>query len=263
MSAPSVKSPLFNRRRVAALLATSGAGVLAACDQITDNEKVSRTVGLAELITRTTQRVILTPGQLAPEYQEKDISKWFKPNGSTDPDDEDYVNHVQAGFKDWKLEVAGLVERPLSFSLDQLRAQPSRTQITRHDCVEGWSCIGKWKGAKLGEILKQAGVKKEAKFIVFHCADSLGDAADGSDDYYESIALVDAYHPQTILAYDMNDAPLGVPHGAPIRLRVERYLGYKQAKYVMKIEAVASLDKLHGGHGGYWEDRGYEWYGGI
>jgi len=151
----------------------------------------------------------------------------------------------------------------MSLSLDQLRARPSRTQITRHDCVEGWSCIGKWKGAKLADLLTLAKLKPAAKYIVFHCADSLGDADDGSDDYYESIGLADAFHPQTILAYDMNDQPLGVPHGAPIRLRVERHLGYKQAKYVMKVEAVASLDHLHGGHGGYWEDRGYEWYGGI
>jgi DMSO/TMAO reductase YedYZ molybdopterin-dependent catalytic subunit len=253
----------MNRRRAAALLTMSGAAALAGCDAVTDNEKVSRGVQSAEVLTRSAQRLILSPGQLAPEYQEKDISKWFKPNGSTDPDDDAYVEHRDAGFKNWKLEVTGLVEHPLSLSLDQLRAMPSRTQITRHDCVEGWSCIGKWKGAKLADLLHQAKLKPEAKFIMFHCADSLGDADDGSDDYYESIGLADAFHPQTILAYDMNDQPLAVPHGAPIRLRVERHLGYKQAKYIMKVEAIASFDHLHGGHGGYWEDRGYEWYGGI
>ncbi len=255
--------PTLNRRRVAALLATGAAGTLAACDKITDDDKVSRGVGTAEVVTRKAQRVLLGAGQLAPEYAEKDISKFFKPNGSTDPDDDDYVAHRDAGFKDWKLEVTGLVEQPLSLSLDDLRARPARTQITRHDCVEGWSCIGKWKGAPLGDLLKQARLKPQAKFIVFHCADSLGDADDGSDDYYESIGLADAFHPQTLLAYDMNDQPLAVPHGAPLRLRVERYLGYKHAKYVMKVEAVNNLDHLHGGHGGYWEDRGYEWYGGI
>lgn len=255
--------PVLNRRRLAALIASTGGAALAACDKIADDDKVSRGVGGAEVLTRTTQRLILSPGQLAPEYKPSDISRFFKPNGSTDPDGDAYVALRDAGFKDWKLEVTGLVEHPLSLSLDQLRAQPSRTQITRHDCVEGWSCIGKWKGAKLGDLLNQAKLKPQARYIVFHCADSLGDAADGSDDYYESIGLADAFHPQTILAYDMNDQPLAVPHGAPIRLRVERYLGYKQAKYVMKVEAVASLDHLHGGHGGYWEDRGYEWYGGI
>lgn len=254
---------IWNRRRVAALLAGSGAAALSGCDQVTDNDKVARAVGTAEVLTRATQRLILSPGQLAPEYAEKDISKWFKPNGSTDPDDDDYVAHADKGFKDWKLEVTGLVEQPLSLSLDQLRALPSRTQITRHDCVEGWSCIGKWKGARLAALLGQARLKRDARYVVFHCADSLGDADDGSDDYYESIGLADALHEQTILAYDMNDQPLAVPHGAPIRLRVERHLGYKHAKYVMKVEAVASLDHLHGGHGGYWEDRGYEWYAGI
>ena len=255
--------PTLNRRRLAALIASSGAAAVGACDKITDDDKVSRGVGTAEVLTRTAQRLILSPGQLAPEYKEGDISKFFKPNGSTDPDGEAYVAFRDAGFKAWKLEVSGLVEHPLSLSLDQLRAQPSRTQITRHDCVEGWSCIGKWKGAKLGDLLSQARLKPEARYIVFHCADSLGDADDGSDDYYESIGLADAFHPQTILAYDLNGQPLAVEHGAPIRLRVERHLGYKQAKYVMKVEAVASLDHLHGGHGGYWEDRGYEWYGGI
>ncbi|WP_257819018.1 molybdopterin-dependent oxidoreductase [Phenylobacterium sp. J367] len=98
--------------------------------------------------------------------------------------------------------------------------------------------------------------------MVFHCADHLGPNQDASDRYYESIDLIDAYHPQTILAYGMNDAPLGVPHGAPVRLRVERQLGYKHAKYVQRIEAVADLSGLYGGKGGFWEDRGYEWYAG-
>lgn len=253
----------LNRRRAAALLAASGAAALSGCDQITDDDKVSRAAQSAETLTRTIQRLILSPGQLAPEYKEGEISKVFKPNGSTDPQGDAYLAHRDAGFNDWKLEVTGLVDHPLSLSLDQLRALPSRTQITRHDCVEGWSCIGKWKGAKLSRLLLMAGLKPQAKFIVFHCADSLGDATDGSDDYYESIGLADAFHPQTLLAYDMNDQPLSVPNGAPLRLRVERHLGYKQAKYVMKVEAVASLESLHGGHGGYWEDRGYEWYGGI
>jgi DMSO/TMAO reductase YedYZ molybdopterin-dependent catalytic subunit len=129
--------------------------------------------------------------------------------------------------------------------------------------VEGWSCIGKWTGAPLAPLLVEARLKPEAKFILFRCFDSLGEAEDGSDDYYESIGLADAYHPQTILAYALNGAPLTVAHGAPLRLRAERHLGYKQAKYVTKIEAIDSFASIHGGKGGYWEDRGYEWYSGL
>lgn len=115
----------------------------------------------------------------------------------------------------------------------------------------------------LGEVLKRAGLKSSAKFIVFHCADAFEQTLDGSGQYYESVDLVDAFHPQTLLAYDMNNAALTVPHGAPLRLRVERQLGYKMAKYLMKIEAVTGFEKIGGGNGGFWEDRGYQWYGGI
>ena len=172
--------------------------------------------------------------------------------------------HRDAGFADWKLVVDGLVERPLALGLAELRALPARTQITRHDCVEGWSDIAKWTGARLGPLLDQAGLKREARYIVFHCADAFEQTLDGTGQYYESIDLIDAYHPQTLLAYAMNDAPLPVAHGAPLRLRVERQLGYKQAKYVMRLEAVADFAHIGRGKGGFWEDRaGYEWYAGI
>jgi DMSO/TMAO reductase YedYZ molybdopterin-dependent catalytic subunit len=169
------------------------------------------------------------------------------------------------GFADYRLEVGGLVARPLELSLAQLRALPSRTQITRHDCVEGWSCIGKWKGVQLGRILEMAGPKPEAKFVVFRCFDSMdGLSIDGRDSrYYESIDLDDAHHAQTILAYELNDRPLPVTNGAPLRCRVERQLGYKMAKYVRAIELVESYAAIRGGNGGYWEDQGYEWYAGI
>ena len=139
-----------------------------------------------------------------------------------------------------------------------VKALPSRTQITRHDCVEGWSCIGEWTGARFGALMDLAGLKPEAKHIVLYCADTLGGAK-----YYETLDVVDVHHPQTILAYAMNGAPLPVAHGAPLRLRAERYLGYKQAKYVMRLEAVDSFAHIGGGQGGYWEDQGYDRYGGI
>ena len=154
------------------------------------------------------------------------------------------------------------MQAPKTYALADLKARTARTQITRHDCVEGWSAIGQWTGAPLGPILDEVRLKPEARFIVFHCADTSGGLSPVP--YYESIDLVDAFHPQTILAYGMNGGDLPVGHGAPIRLRVERQLGYKHAKYIMRIEAVASLSGIGQGQGGYWEDVGlYDWYAGI
>jgi len=142
-----------------------------------------------------------------------------------------------------------------------VRALPSRTQITRHDCVEGWSAIGKWKGARLAALLEAVRPRARARFVVFYCADPM--ESDGSSPYYESIDIEDALHPQTILAYELNDQMLPIPNGAPLRLRVERQLGYKHAKYLMRIELVERFDRIRGGKGGYWEDQGYEWWAGI
>jgi DMSO/TMAO reductase YedYZ molybdopterin-dependent catalytic subunit len=214
----------------------------------------------AEDLNYWLQRRVLPHHALAREYDEADLSPQFRANGSTDPEDEDYRRLAANDFADWRLEVGGLVERPQRFSLADLRTLPSRTQITRHDCVEGWSCIGKWTGTPLAALLQRVGVRPEARFVMFHCADTMEDSVDR---YYESIGLGDAFHPQTILAYDMNGAPLSVAHGAPLRVRVERQLGYKMAKYVMAIELVESFSHIGRGHGGFWEDRGYEWYAGI
>jgi DMSO/TMAO reductase YedYZ molybdopterin-dependent catalytic subunit len=166
---------------------------------------------------------------------------------------------VQHNFVDWRVTIGGLVVKPTRFSLADLRAMPSRTQITRHDCVEGWSAIGKWTGVPLGDLMHHVQPSPDARYAVFHCAD----IDDQGIAYYESMALEDLYHPQTILAYDLNGKALDVPHGAPARLRFERQLGYKHAKYVMEIELVSSLAGIGGGKGGYWEDQGYEWYAGI
>ena len=246
-----------------AALASAGALVLGACDRITNNPKGIGFLASAEGLTRRAQRLVVDRKALAREFKPADISPDFRPNGSIDPTDPDYVALRDKGFADYRLVVDGLVDRPLSLSLSELRALPSRTQITRHDCVEGWSSIGKWTGARLGPLLDRAGLKKNARYIVFHCGDTLEQTLDGSGRYYESIDLIDAYHPQTILAYAMNDRPLPVAHGAPLRLRVERQLGYKHAKYVMRLEAVADYAQLGRGKGGFWEDRGYEWYAGI
>ncbi len=209
------------------------------------------------------QRLLLGRHALAPEYSESQLSKTFRANGTTNPDTDEYNRLAQANFADWRLIVDGLVDKPLQLSLQDLRQMPSRTQITRHDCVEGWSCIGKWTGARLSAVLQRAGLKSGARFLAFHCADTLELSLDGTGQYYETIDLIDALHPQTILAYDMNNQPLGIPYGAPLRLRLERQLGYKMAKYVMRIEAIDSFKKMGRGKGGYWEDRGYQWYAGI
>jgi DMSO/TMAO reductase YedYZ molybdopterin-dependent catalytic subunit len=202
---------------------------------------------------------------MAQEFEQGDVAKTFRANGTLNPMDADYQALRQAGFADYELMVGGLVEKSASFTLPQLRALPSRSQITRHDCVEGWSCIGKWKGVPLGLILDQVKPLPQAKYVLFRCFDSMdGPTLDGRDSrYYESIDLDEAHHAQTILAYDLNDQPLPVANGAPLRCRVERQLGYKQAKYVRAIELVASFSDIRGGKGGYWEDEGYEWYGGI
>jgi DMSO/TMAO reductase YedYZ molybdopterin-dependent catalytic subunit len=247
-------------KRTAALAGTLALG---GCDRLSELPWFRQVLDSAENATLRAQRLLLGAGPLAREYTEADLSPVFKANGSTSVDDFDYQRLAAAGFADWRLQVAGLVDHPQELSLAELRALPARSQITRHDCVEGWSCIGKWKGVPLAHVLEQAGVQPRARFVLFRCADSLEETMDGSGQYYESIGLADAYHPQTILAYEMNDRPLPIPHGAPLRLRVERQLGYKMAKYVMRIELVESLAGIGRGRGGYWEDRGYEWYAGI
>jgi DMSO/TMAO reductase YedYZ molybdopterin-dependent catalytic subunit len=250
---------LTRRGFLTRLSATGGALLLGGCDQLSQSPNFRDVLSKAEGVTQRVQRFVLSQRSMAREFSQSDISAYFKPNGSINVDDPSYQAQVKDGFSNWRLKIGGLVERPTTLSLDELRRLPSRTQITRHDCVEGWSAIGKWKGAQFGPLLQSVGLKPEARYLVFHCADTLEPGAH----YYESIDLIDAFHPQTILAYDMNDAALTVPHGAPIRLRVERQLGYKHAKYVMGVEAVSTLAMIGGGKGGFWEDRGYEWYAGI
>lgn len=196
---------------------------------------------------------------LAPEYTRADIRQPMRPNGVTVPTDPDYQAFAANAWADWRLTVTGAVERPLSLSLPELMAMPSRTQITRHDCVEGWSCIAEWTGVQLSRVLAEAGLRPEARFVYFRSMDTIERGLSGGIRYWESHDLRDALHPQTILAYGMNGGPLPMQNGAPLRLRVERQLGYKMAKYLRGIEVVPALaDK-----GGYWEERGYDWYAGI
>ncbi len=212
-------------------------------------------------LTYRVQR-LLVGNALAPEYSESEIRQPMRPNGSTNPQTADYLALKANNFADYRLAVTGLVETPKSYSLDELRNMPSRTQITRHDCVEGWSCIAKWTGTPLSVLLDEVKLKPAARYVVFHCYDNMGGRS-GPVTYYESCDLIDARHPQTILAYGLNDKQLPVSNGAPIRVRIERQLGYKQPKYVHTIEAVDSFAHVGRGKGGYWEDQGYAWYAGI
>jgi DMSO/TMAO reductase YedYZ molybdopterin-dependent catalytic subunit len=256
-------------RRAAILAGFGGAGALIwNANRLTLSPSFNHVFGAVEEWTKLGQRTLLSPGQLAREYSIADISPTFKPNGTTNPGGEDYDRHVAQNFANWRLQVDGMVARPLSLSVTDLRHLPARTQITRHDCVEGWSAIGMWTGVPLGLVLKAAGISDKARYVVFHCADNLDGepqkgGAQSPGQYYESIDLSDAFHPQTIIAYGFNGKALDVPHGAPLRVRVERQLGYKHPKYLQRIEVTDGFAHIAGGRGGYWEDRGYEWYAGI
>lgn len=236
------------------LLVAGTAGLLAGCDSFTDSPVLASAEEAHRFLQRSVGR-----GALATEFRADQRSPRFRVNGTHHPNTPEYNIHAGTRFVDWRLAVEGMVARPLHLSLAQLQAMPQRAQITRHDCVEGWSAIGKWQGPQLATVLQAAQISPLARYIVFHCADRYGNT-----NYYESIDMVDALHPQTILAWALNDHLLDIGHGAPLRLRVERQLGYKHAKYLMRIEAVASLARIGQGKGGTWEDtNGYQWYAGI
>ena len=240
------------------LLVGMGAAFAAGCSKVAESEPGAALLSAAEDWHRKAQRLFAARTALAKEYARSEISPSFRGNGSRTVDSDAYRAALAQGFSDWRLEVRGLVRYPLSLSMDNIRRLPQRTQVTRHDCVEGWSAIGEWTGPPLGVLLEGAELLPQAKYIVFRCADRLY-----GDPYYESIDLIDAYHPQTIVAHALNGEPIPEKNGAPLRMRIERQLGYKHAKYLTAIEAVASLDGIGGGEGGYWEDRGYQWYAGV
>ncbi|HVR89797.1 MAG TPA: molybdopterin-dependent oxidoreductase [Novosphingobium sp.] len=251
-------NPLSRRRLLGAGAASVGGLLLGGCDKLNASPGFRSLLTGAEALHKGAQRLLVGTA-LAREFTEREMSPIFRANGSTTVADQTYNAHAMRGFGGWSLVVDGLVRQPLALPLAALMAMPQRTQITRHDCVEGWSAIGKWQGPPLGAILARAGLLPAARYVVFHCADRIG-----GKPYYESIDLTDAFHPQTILAWRMNGQPLPIAHGAPLRLRVERQLGYKHAKYVMRVELRETLAGLYGGKGGFWEDgHDYAWYAGI
>ena len=252
-----VDRPTTRRALLARGVVVLGALGLAGCESVADLPLARKILGGVGGLNRRVQEAILGPEQLAQEYELGDVSTSFYANGSTDPDDKHYKAMAAK-------VVDGLVERPMELTIAELRAMPARTQITRHDCVEGWSCIGQWTGTPLQGVLDLAGVKPTARYVVFHCFDTMDDGdPSGPTPFYGSIDLLAARHPQTILAYDMAGKPLEVKYGAPLRLRVERQLGYKMTKYIRRIQLMSDFKDIGQGKGGYWEDTGYQWYAGI
>jgi len=206
---------------------------------------------MGDVLTYTAHRALLPGQSLAKEYSFGDISS-FPATGTTNPGDatkdyfsQEYDHLRRTAFVDWKLTIDGRVARPGKFSLDELQKLPARKQITRHTCEEGWSAIGEWTGVPLGLLLNAVGILPTARFINFHTYDG----------WIDSIDLLDAFHPQTIVAYGMNGRNLPIPHGAPVRMRVERQIGYKSVKYLKRIEVTDEfLD---------FGDIGWAWYTGI
>jgi len=254
-------SQIITRRTLLAG-ATAGAGILlSGCDDLIHNEDVRKVIYKENEAHYLLQRGLSSYASLAPEYRPDQMSPVFRANGSINPGTPEYSAWVAEKFASYRLKIYGMVNKPQSLSLAQIKSMPARTQITKHDCVEGWTAVGQWHGPTVGSLLKLADLQSKAKYIVFHCADHYRGAA---LPYYESLDLFDAFHPQTILAWGMNGAPVTVPHGAPLRLRAERHLGYKQAKYIIGLEAVESFAGIQGGHGGYWQDNvDYDWFAGI
>jgi DMSO/TMAO reductase YedYZ molybdopterin-dependent catalytic subunit len=250
---------VISRRALLGGFAATGT-LLAACGRLDETSPFHQLLDVADGFTLHAQRLILSNRPLVRELSVSQISKTFPTNGTTMPKADYYQRMLDTDFREWKLRVHGLVDRPLALTLAQLQSLPSRTQITLHQCDEGWSAIGQWTGVQLARVLALSGLGKSARYVVFHCLDKID--LDGAY-YYESLDLLDALHPQTILAYGMNGKPLPVANGAPLRLRVELQIGYKNAKYVDRIEVVDSLNSIGKGRGGWWEDFDHAvWYAG-
>jgi DMSO/TMAO reductase YedYZ molybdopterin-dependent catalytic subunit len=256
-------SRVTRRKLLSGGTALAGGALLGGCDEIARAPTLRGALDFGQFLSLRTQRLLLAYQPLAREYAAEHISPDFPPNGTEMPAGMPYFEMMISQFARWRLTVDGLVENPLSLSLDDIKAMPARTQITLHSCDEGWSAIASWTGVALAHVLQMATLKAEARYIVFRCLDEMVRTPDRSGFYYESIDLFDAFHAQTILAYEMNGKALPVRHGAPLRLRVERHVGYKHAKFITRIEAVDRLDRIGRGKGGFWEDRGYQWYAGL
>jgi DMSO/TMAO reductase YedYZ molybdopterin-dependent catalytic subunit len=253
-----VRGVLTRRKLITTgLAAVAGASGLAAAARLADRYGLippdhGGIYGIGETLTYAAQRLLMSHHSLAREFDRTHISKVFPVNGEA-PENETYRRLLARGFADWRLAVDGLVARPTSFSLTELQRLPSRTQITHQACEEGWSFIAEWTGVPLSEVLNVVGVGTQAKYVAFF----------PFDESWDSLDMPDAWHPQTLLAYAMNAQELPTSHGAPIRLRVARQLGYKSVKYLSRITVTDSLKVIGKGLGSYSPEVGYSWYAGI
>lgn len=208
--------------------------------------------GLGETLTYASQR-LLTRHSLAREFPRNLISK--KPVANQIPPLSDRFKSLQAGgFADWRLAVDGMVARPASFSLDQLKTYPSRSQTTQLACEEGWSYIAEWTGVPLSHVLEAVRIHPQARYVVYFSIDP---------EWWESIDMSDALHPQTFLAYGMNGGELPVGNGGPLRVRLPRQLGYKSVKFVTRLTVTDTLKPFGKGLGSASPEAGYAWYAGI
>jgi DMSO/TMAO reductase YedYZ molybdopterin-dependent catalytic subunit len=208
--------------------------------------------GVGENLTYAAHRLLTMRQPLAREFTRRDISRVAPVNGDP-PGTDAYQRLLDGGFADWRLTVGGLVARPQSLSLPEIMRLPPRSQITLHVCEEGWSFIAEWTGVALSDVLARAGVSRSARYVVFY----------PFDQWWDSLDMADAWHPQTLLAYGMNGRPLPPGHGAPLRLRVARQLGYKSIKYLSRIRVVDTLEGIGEGLGSASPEAGYAWYAGI
>jgi DMSO/TMAO reductase YedYZ molybdopterin-dependent catalytic subunit len=255
-------STLLTRRTlVTAGLATAGAAGLAGGVNLIGRYGLippdrGGILGIGETLTYSAQRLLTSGQSLAREFPRSQISKVAPVNGLP-PEDETYRGWLANGFKDWRLTVDGLVARPMSFSLEELKALPSESHIILHACEEGWSYIAEWTGVRLASVLDLVGIRPEARYALFVPFANLKQDRSVVRVLWDSIDMADALHPQTLLAYGMNGEELPAGHGAPVRLRLSRQLGYKNTKYLSRITLIDNLDAAHD------PSRRGPWYGGI
>jgi DMSO/TMAO reductase YedYZ molybdopterin-dependent catalytic subunit len=253
-----MKSPMTRRQLIASgVAAVAGASGLVAAARIAARYGLvppdhGGIYGVGETLTYAAQRLLMSQHSLAREFSRSQISAVAPVNGGP-PESDGYGRLLRGHFSEWRLAVDGLVARPASFSLDELKRLPSRSQITHQACEEGWSFIAEWAGVPLFEVLRLVGVSAQAKYVVFY----------PFDQSWDSLDMGDAWHPQTLLAYGMNGRELSIGHGAPVRLRVPRQLGYKSVKYLERITVVDTLADIGEGLGSYSPEIGYSWYAGI